>query len=93
MVGVDGDHRRVAIYSDDNASPMVVVPLVQHFQRRFRPTVRFSLSWAAGSIRPGPGELGGGVIVVTANAVRHLDVWTWVEELRRELAIATNVEA
>ena len=88
MVGIDRDRRRVAIYSDDNASPRAVVPLVQGFLRRFRPTESFALSWASGSTRPGPGELGGGAIVITADTVRTLDVWSWIEEQRREPAKA-----
>ena len=72
---------------------MAVVPLVQGFLRRFRPTESFSLSWASGSTKPGTGELGGGAIVVTANAVRQLDVQTWVEVQRRELVSVPGVAA
>lgn len=84
MVDIDRPGRRVRIYSDDNASPMAVVPLVQGFLRRFRPIETFSLSWAAGSTKPGPGELGGGALVITADSVHMLDVWSWIEEQRRE---------
>lgn len=93
MVDVDREHHRVAIYSDDNASPVAVVPLVQGFLRRFRPTEPFSLSWASGSTRPGPGELGGGAVFITANAIRQLDVWSWIEEQRRQHAASTAVAA
>jgi hypothetical protein len=84
MIQIDRPRRRVVIYSDDNASPMAVVPLVQGFLRRHRPTATFSLSWAAGSTRPGPGELGGGAVFITADSVRWLDVWTWIESQRSE---------
>lgn len=86
MVEVDRESRRVRIYSDDSASPLAVVPLVQGFLRKFRPAGSFSLSWASGSTRPGPGDLGGGAVFITANAARTLDVWSWIEERRRELA-------
>jgi hypothetical protein len=85
MIQIDRPRRRVVIYSDDNASPLAVVPLVQGFLRRFRPCEAFSRTWAAGNTEPGPGELGGGAMFITANAVRQLDVWTWVDEHRREL--------
>lgn len=91
MIQIDRPRRRVAIYSDDNASPVAVVPLVQGFLRRIRPTESFSLSWASGSTKPGPGDLGGGAIVITASEVRRLDVWSWIEEQRRQLNAASAV--
>jgi hypothetical protein len=93
MVQVDRDRRRVVIYIDDNASPPAVIPLVQGFLRRFRPAKTFSLSWASGSTKPGPGEMGGGAIVITATEVRRLDVWEWIEEQRKQLAAATAAAA
>jgi hypothetical protein len=85
LVDIDRPHHRVRIYSDDNASPVAVVPLVQGFLRRFYPGSSFSLSWASGSTRPGPGELGGGALLITADAVSRIDTWSWIERHGRDL--------
>ena len=72
--------KSLVIYSQDNASPEAVVPLVQKFFQRFRPHGIFHLCWATTCSRPRVGEFGGGAVFITAESVEWMSTWSWAEE-------------
>lgn len=77
---LDEKARTLWLFSDENGSVDGAAALVQRFLAACRPKYVFTLTWAGTCNRLRAGEFGGGAVVVTADRIKWMSTWDWVQK-------------
>ena len=77
-------HGEIFIFAEESGNPDNAALFVQKFLQKFDQKSGVGFSYCTSCDKMRPNEFGGGAFFVTADEIKHIDVFQWVDDRRFE---------